>query len=69
MAKHHADKHGTYDLDQVHAITPLIERNKENEIKSKKALLHFSGGSQLSTDSDYDTVVSAWKGTPAAAAE
>ena len=62
MSKHHQDKHGTYDLSAVMAITPAIERNKENEIKSKKAVLHFPGGTQLATDSDYDKVVTQWKG-------
>lgn len=62
MSKHHSDKHGTYDLSMVHAITPAIERNKENEIKSKKAVLHFPGGSQLATNTDYDALVKQWKG-------
>lgn len=65
MSKHHSDKHGTYDLAQVHAVTPAIERNKDGETKSKKAVLHFSGGSQLTTDTDYDTLVSDWKSKPA----
>lgn len=66
MSKHHADKHGTYDLAHVQAITPQIEKNRDGDIKSKKAVLHFVGGHQLATDTDYDSAVSKWKGDTAA---
>jgi hypothetical protein len=62
MSKHYSDKGGVYDLSQVHAVTPAIEKNRDGELKSKKAVLHFGGGAQIATDSDYDTVVAAWKG-------
>ena len=64
MSNHHADKHGTYSLAAVHAITPAIERDRENNIKTKKAVLHFSGGSQLATNTDYDKLVCLWTGQP-----
>lgn len=61
----HEDKHGRYDLDEVHSITPLPvkgDRKDPEKVTETKALLHFKSGAALHTDTDYDTASEKWAG-------
>lgn len=67
------DSTGSYDLDQVVAITPVYmrasARGKAAQAPSRKlARLHLASGAELVTAGDYATIVAQWAPSAPAAA-